>query len=66
MAAMALPAPGTELGPCEDCVHSDCVAARRQASAICAKCFQPIGYERRFYRVDAMPTAYHHASCVEP
>lgn len=53
MAAAALPAPGTQYGPCEgDCDHRDCAATRRMASAKCRICGEPIGYERRFFIED--------------
>lgn len=51
MAAITLPKPGTELGPCEsaDCGHKDCALTREQAAAVCRYCNEPIGYDKRFY-----------------
>lgn len=45
MAAIQIPAPGTEYGPCVDpCEHRDCAAARRDAARPCRVCGKPIGY----------------------
>lgn len=51
MAASALPAPGTEYGPCEpSCEHTDCAATRQMAARNCIGCAEKIGYDKRFYR----------------
>ena len=77
MAALALPAPGTELGPClpdssigfvRTCGHVDCAASRRTADAVCRLCGAPIGYERRYYvdpEGEASLFQFVHASCLE-
>jgi hypothetical protein len=67
MAASAIPAPGTEFGPClsEDCVHRDCACSRREAAAQCRICGESIGFERLWYAsVDGIEGAVH-ASCAE-
>jgi hypothetical protein len=52
MAAAALPAPGTEYGPCvEPCEHSDCASTRELAATPCVECHEPIGYDDRFYQL---------------
>lgn len=51
MAAIELPRPGTEYGPCiDDCQHCDCEETRRQAAEPCRVCPDPIGYGRPHYR----------------
>ncbi len=67
MAASALPAPGTELGPCEpSCEHRDCANTRRMAAINCGICGKPIGYETNFYKADDDEgyTKLEHALCV--
>ena len=77
MAAITLPAPGTEHGPCPTtrtrgveltCGHTDCAASRRTAASVCRLCGAPIGYERRYY-VDPDGEAslfqFVHAACLE-
>lgn len=73
MAAISIPTPGTELGPCaQPCEHRDCAANRAMAEAICTVCEEPIGYERRFFagpvhylceiqRVAALPSEHDRA-----
>jgi hypothetical protein len=52
MAAGRLPEPGTEFGPCEhDCEHKDCAETVAMAASICWRCERPIGFKRRFYRM---------------
>jgi hypothetical protein len=67
MAAIALPAPGTELGPCaEPCKHTDCAETRQMAELTCEYCRLPIGYEQRFYterQADGLMHSYH-AICL--
>ena len=75
MAAGRLPAPGTELGPCDPptCIHRDCAETRRMAESACVSCGEPIGYEVRFYdhqRGELAPgggirTGLAHAECLE-
>jgi hypothetical protein len=62
MAASMIPAPGSELGPCESCEHRDCALSRSMAAAECAICHREIGYETRFYREGE--TSWH-AVCIE-
>lgn len=51
MAAVGLPKPGTEYGPCaEECKHVDCAETRKQAATACDICREPIGYDRPFYQ----------------
>lgn len=65
MAALALPEPGTELGPCTgDCQHTDCAETREMAAAQCRICEQPIGYGKRMYVEDG-DQSYVHAACLE-
>ena len=67
MAASALPAPGSEYGPCaEPCAHTDCAHTRGMAAAVCPLCEKPIGYERRFYN-EGEPGGFDlvHALCLE-
>lgn len=52
MAAGFIARPGTKGGPCDGCSHRDCVNTRMTADSLCGICFQPIGYERRFYNID--------------
>lgn len=62
MAALTLPSPGTEFGPCvEPCEHGDCETTRREAATKCSFCEDPIGYERRFYSHEG---ALCHAVCL--
>jgi len=57
-----LPAPGTELGPCEgECAHTDCAETRRMAASACARCGEEIGYDRAFY---ARGEGFVHAACA--
>lgn len=71
MAACRLPAPGTELGPCEkQCTHRDCAATREDAGRRCDRCGKPIGYEIRYYDVSSRAAQagqrlLAHASCEE-
>ncbi len=67
MAAITVPAPGTEYGPCEEpCAHRDCAESRHMAAAICRFCERPIGYETRLYN-DGASGSYDlvHALCLE-
>jgi hypothetical protein len=49
MGWLILPKPGTELGPCvEECKHTDCAATRKEATAPCSFCGDPIGYDVKF------------------
>lgn len=69
MAALTLPRPGTEFGPCEDhfCGHSDCEETRRMAFEVCRFCDRYISYGKRFYN-DPSPRydgALVHADCLE-
>jgi hypothetical protein len=65
MAAVALPAPGTEHGPCaEPCRHTDCAATRTMAARACIGCGQLIGYERRFFQEDTGDLI--HLACWPP
>ena len=65
MAALALPAPGTEYGPCADqCARTDCAATRTMADRNCVGCADKIGYEQRFYRED--DGSYLHMKCWTP
>lgn len=65
MAAIRLPRPGTELGPCaEPCSHTDCAASRAMAESVCRYCGEPISYGRMFYDAESGP-GYVHATCVE-
>lgn len=78
MAAGILSAPGEPYGPCaDDCRHHDCALTRKMAASLCPRCEKPIGYDVRFYRVDAEPSgdvltdatgepySLAHALCVE-
>lgn len=50
MAASFISKPGTEFGPCkEDCIHEDCRWMKMIVASKCAICFEPIGYERRYF-----------------
>lgn len=50
MAAITLPAPGTEYGPCtEPCAHRDCAETRTWAARLCTYCQQPLGYSQPVY-----------------
>ena len=68
MAAGSIPAPGSELGPCEEeCRHIDCAQSRAMAASVCTLCLFPIGYGVLFYNVQS-PTdspSYAHARCLE-
>lgn len=45
MAAMSLPAPGTEYGPCVTwCSHDSCMETRQMAATVCRLCVGPIAY----------------------
>ena len=61
MAAVTIPAPGTEFGPClcPECGHVDCAESRRQASTLCDICRLPIGYSNRFYQHDEWKVLTH-------
>lgn len=62
MAAISLPEPGSEYGPCDrdaDCQHIDCVATRDAAAEACQICGKPIGYNTRYY------SGPKHARCLE-
>jgi len=64
MGWVKLPAPGTELGPCEgECGHSDCARTRRDAAAPCRICGEPIGYDRAFHYEGG--GAVHHACLMD-
>ena len=64
MAAGQLPAPGTMFGPCEEaCDHIDCKLTRTEARTPCGICWEPIGYDTRFYHDDALGKV--HAVCLE-
>ena len=69
MAAISLPAPGTEYGPCkDDCEHVDCQLTRKQAGEHCPFCETEIGYETRFYNVSMDENDHKrlaHARCYE-
>lgn len=56
MAAVSLPAPGDEFGPCNQelpiCQHSDCEETRRLSAKVCSLCNRRIGYRRRFFQED--------------
>jgi hypothetical protein len=46
MAALPIPAPGTQYGPCpERCEHKSCEALRGSAACPCRICGKPIGYD---------------------
>ncbi len=68
MAAAYLPAPGTEFGPCEEeCEHTDCAAVRRNATAPCTICTEPIGYETGHFLTDnrlSSGRTYSHSRCA--
>jgi hypothetical protein len=66
MAAISIPAPGTEYGPCKEaCKHIDCEANRSDAAALCSLCKDPIGFETPFYvdRFDG-PPVFKHFKCA--
>lgn len=64
MGWLTLPAPGTELGPCEGgCAHKDCAATRRDAATPCRICGEPIGYDRPFHYEEG--GAVHHSCLVD-
>lgn len=76
MAAGVLSEPGTEYGPCAGaCAHRDCAELRKVAAAACHWCDEPIGYDKRYYRVDenvveggqvvGKTDGYVHAVCEE-
>lgn len=68
MAAGIMSEPGSQRGPCVDCVHIDCAEIRADAQRICPACGAPIGYGRRFYVTGREGAAYPtlvHADCVE-
>lgn len=66
---MIVPAPGSELGPCEwDCTHKNCVASRTCAAALCEACSKKIGYEMPFRAmvvnpIDGTPVIVLHEAC---
>jgi hypothetical protein len=63
MAALALPRPGSEYGPCPiSCAHTDCAETRRMADSDCRVCQMPIGYESRIYQ--EQDGGFVHASCL--
>lgn len=62
MAAYALPAPGTEHGPCSgECIHRDCASSRKEAEKPCDVCGEPVGYETLIYFLPDEKIA--HAAC---
>ena len=68
MAAVTLPKPGTQYGPCAgDCAHIDCAETRRMVAQVCHFCGVQIGYDVRFYSDPDDPTraALVHARCLE-
>jgi hypothetical protein len=67
VAATSIPAPGTELGPCEgSCAHRDCEESRRMAAAVRRFCERPIGYGTRLYNEGAFGSYdLVHALCLE-
>jgi hypothetical protein len=71
MAAISLPPPGSEFGPCpEPCEHRDCAESRRMATSLCPRCGHIIGYDRRFYGTKDWPelqaaSPFIHADCLE-
>ena len=68
MAAITLPKPGSEYGPCvPDCTHTDCAQTREMAARVCRFCDLPIGYDTRFYADPGNPNrdALVHALCLE-
>ncbi len=67
MASEFISEPGTERGPCEKCDHTDCAATRKLVESECRHCFEPIGYEARFYRLPSDPRRprFVHALCEE-
>ncbi len=70
MAGLAIPAPGTEFGPCEGpCEHRDCRATRAWAAETCPGCGQEPGYERTVTRPPAGDPldrggAFWHQTCL--
>lgn len=66
MAAASLPAPGTELGPCESqCEHIDCAQTYLMAHTLCEYCGEVIGFNRPFYRINNEKYRLAHAQCYE-
>lgn len=65
MAAVVLPAPGTEYGPCKDgCAHVDCALTRDMAASVCRFCHEPVGYEASIYRDPDNRDGWVHAVCL--
>ena len=64
MAAISLPLPGSEYGPCEDesCGHRDCEATRKMAAQPCDICGQSMG--TRMFFANTTWTVYEHATCT--
>jgi hypothetical protein len=63
VAAIKLPAPGTEYGPClKPCSHVGCAMMHNRAAELCNYCGKPIGYETRFYVIDQRAV---HSACEE-
>lgn len=64
----AIPAPGTDRGPCgHQCSHLDCRNLRIMAQSECVYCRQKIGYGVPVARVlPPSPPRYRHAACAPP
>jgi hypothetical protein len=72
MACSVIPKPGSKLGPCKGgCHHVDCRQTIRDAQTVCWFCLKPIGYERAYFRSQALWSAERvsgylaHADCME-
>jgi len=66
MAYSILPAPGTELGPCEtNCQHRDCAETRRMAETRCFICGEPIGYDQAFLNDSHKGRGLYHFRCED-
>ena len=62
MSASNLAAIGTSGGPCANCTHIECIAARQIAVERCRICRSPIGFQNPFY---TEPDSKIHADCLE-
>lgn len=64
MAWTVVQEPGSRLGPCESCSHTDCGDLRALAASCCPGCSKPIGYGEPYTSDPFVDRCVHEAAAL--